>query len=270
MFPSQLITITIAYIAANTVESTPHTLLLLPINMTSASNTSALNNNECDFNDTPGVEVVANTDTETDLPIDFGNIDEDEEYQAANVFNLRNGAIAVGASLLLAVSVVVGRSAAELNNKNNMVSNLSSAAGPKSTKTRAPKSSKMPKSTSVEEFRWEDLIGLPPFTATDSRSNVYNTRLCDANTADRTDCGMYQSGSIEVGQFTRFADETPTSITAVFENGSTVSCGGAGARSAKVYFTKDPPCTYCTVLTPTAAREPSGCYYEIDVTLSDA
>jgi len=240
--------------------------------MTSASNTSALNNNECDFNDTPGVEVVANTDTETDLPIDFGNIDEDEEYQAANVFNLRNGAIAVGASLLLAVSVVVGRSAAELNNKNNMVSNLSSAAGPKSTKTRAPKSSKMPKSTSVEEFSWVDLIGLPPFTITDYRNIVFDTRLCDANTADTTDCGMYQYGSIEVGQFTGFADETPTSITAVFENGSTVSCGGFGARSAKVYFTKDPlnPCTYCTVLTPTAAREPSGCYYEIDVTLSDA
>eukprot|EP00577_Skeletonema_sp_RCC1716_P022485 CAMPEP_0113421994 /NCGR_PEP_ID=MMETSP0013_2-20120614/28212_1 /TAXON_ID=2843 ORGANISM="Skeletonema costatum, Strain 1716" /NCGR_SAMPLE_ID=MMETSP0013_2 /ASSEMBLY_ACC=CAM_ASM_000158 /LENGTH=233 /DNA_ID=CAMNT_0000309685 /DNA_START=125 /DNA_END=826 /DNA_ORIENTATION=+ /assembly_acc=CAM_ASM_000158 len=233
--------------------------------MTSASNTSALNNNECDFNDTPGVEVVANTDTETDLPIDFGNIDEDEEYQAANVFNLRNGAIAFGASLLLAVSVFVGRSAAELNNKNNMVSNLSSAAGHKSTKTRAPKSSKMPKSTSVEEFSWVDLIGLPPFTATD-----YTTRLCDANTADTTDCGIYQYGSIEVGQFTGFADETPTSITAVFENGSTYSCGGFGARSAKVYFTKDPPCTYCTVLTPTAAREPSGCYYEIDVTLSDA
>lgn len=242
--------------------------------MTSASNTSALNNNECDFNDTdtPGVEVVANTDTETDLPIDFGNIDEDEEYQAANVFNLRNGAIAVGASLLLAVSVVVGRSAAELNNKNNMVSNLSSAAGPKSTKTRAPKSSKMPKSTSVEEFRWVDLIGLPPFTATDSRSIVYNTRLCDANTADTTDCGMeaFTGAYYDCGQFTGFADETPTSITAVFENGSTVDCGTAGARSAKVYFTKDPPCTYCTVLTPTAAREPSGCYYEIDVTLSDA
>ena len=244
--------------------------------MTSASNTSALNNNEFDFNDTPGVEVVANTDTETDLPIDFGNIDEDEEYQAANVFNLRNGVIAFGASLLLAVSFVVGRSAAELNNKNNMVSNLSSAAGPKSTK--APKASKMPKSTSVEEFDWVDLIGLPPFTITDSRSIVFDTRLCDANTADTTDCGMEAFAIVsgvgmyfDCGQFTGFADETTTSITAVFENGSTDLCGGV-VRSAKVYFTKDPsnPCTYCTVLTPTAVSEPSACYYEIDVTLSDA
>eukprot|EP00985_Skeletonema_marinoi_P002692 scaffold1109_cov146-Skeletonema_marinoi.AAC.9 len=240
--------------------------------MTSASNTSALNNNECDFNDTPGVEVVANTDTETDLPIDFGNIDEDEEYQAANVFNLRNGVIAVGASLLLAVSVVVGRSVAELNNKNNMVSNLSSAAGPKSTKTRAPKSSKMPKSTSVEEFSWVDLIGLPPFTITDFRNIVYNTRLCDANTVDTTDCGILNGGIIEIGQFTGFADETPTSITAVFENGSTVSWvwRGGGALSQGLFHKGPPPCTYCTVLTPTAAREPCPCYYEIDVTLSDA
>jgi len=101
----------------------------------------------------------------------------------------------------------------------------------------------------------------------------FDINVCEGDI--NSNCGIYQEEKENVlqrtfylGSFTKFVDETDTSITAIFQNGN--YCSNHKPRNATVTFImsdcKDCICDAYDI----AFTEPAHCVYEFTVTLTDA
>jgi hypothetical protein len=101
---------------------------------------------------------------------------------------------------------------------------------------------------------------------------LFQIKVCDEGDTS-SNCGIYQtwptdeSHSFSLGSFTKFVDETDTSVTAIFQNGTHSGCPYGIKRSANVSFVKNCSQDDCDGY-EIAAYEPDICEYIVTVTLT--